>query len=152
MISKKYIHVLFPAERGYIEPLHKSLNDWIIDRALSGQFSVSIKRVHERLANYFYKLHINGKDTSYIVKYLAKHLIRSNNSEAATAILKESELLAKRIKLQGQDSGIREYLNELLELNEISRENVLSILRSDCFIDLFRNNRRYLYNAGLYFK
>lgn len=149
---KEYIHVLFPSERGYIEPLHKSLNDWIIDRALSGQFSVSVKRAHERLADYFSKLHDKGKNTPYIVKYLAKHLIRSHNVDAAVAVLKDADMLEKRIKLQGQDSGIREYLNELLELDDVSHDSVLVVLRSECFIALFRNNRRYLYNAGLYFK
>lgn len=149
---KEYIHVLFPSERGYIEPLHKSLNDWIVDRSLSGQFSISVKKAHERLSNYFYKIHEKGKDTPYIIKYLAKHLIRSHSVEMATTILKDADMLSKRIKLQGQDSGIREYLNDLVELEEISHEDVLDILRSDCFIALFRNNRRYLYNAGLYFK
>ena len=148
---KEFIHVLFPSERGYIEPLHKSLNDWIIDRNLSGQFCVSVKRAHERLANYFNKLYQQGKHTPYVIKYLAKHLIRSNNIDTAMEVLKDADMLAKRIKLLGQDSGIREYLNELLELNELSHDSVLQILRSDCFISLFRNNRRYLYNAGLYF-
>ena len=149
---KEYIHVLFPSERAYIEPLHKSLNDWLIDRALSGQFSVNVKRAHDRLADYFYKIHEKGKDTPYIVKYLVKHLIRSNKIDCATDVLKDADMLEKRIKLQGQDSGIREYLNELLELDEISHESILNVFLSDCFIAMFRNNRRYLYNAGLYFK
>lgn len=149
---KEYIHVLFPSDRGYIEPLHKSLNDWIVDRSLSGQFSVSVKRAHKRLADHFYNAHERGKDTPYTIKYLAKHLIRSNNIERAAAVLKDSDMLHKRIKLQGQDSGIREYLNDFVELDDISHENTLDILRSDCFIAMFRANRRYLYNAGLYFK
>ena len=148
---KEYIHVLFPSERGYIEPLHKSLNDWITDRSLSGQYSVSVKRAHERLANYFGAMYNQSKFTPYVVKYLAKHLIRSNNVEVATTVLKDADMLDKRIKLLGQDSGIRDYLNELSELNELSHESVLAILRSDCFVSLFRSNRRYLYNAGLYF-
>lgn len=147
---KEYIHVLFPSENGYIEPLHKSLNDWIIDRALSGQFSVSVKKANERLADYFYKIYERGEDTAYTIRYLAKHLIRSKNNKAAVGVLKDCQMLEKRIELQGQDSGIREYLNDLHELD--ARENVLEILRSDCFISLFRKNRRYLYNAGLYFK
>ena len=149
---KEYIHVLFPSERGFIEPLHKSLNDWIIDRTISGQFSISVKKAHERLANYFYKLYKDKKDTPYITKYLAKHLIRSNYIDYATEILMDENMLEKKIKLQGQDSGIREYINDLAELEDISHDNCLKILLSPCFISLFRKNRRYLYNAGLYFK
>ena len=148
---KEYIHVLFPSKDGHIEPIHKSLNDWLIDRDLSGKYQVKVNLANKHLSEYFYKIYNDGKPNSYIAKHLAKHLIRANDIALATAVLKDGELLEQKIELQGQDSGIREYLSELHELNVISHESVLDILLSNTFINLFRNNRRYLYNSGLFF-
>ena len=149
---KNYIYVLFPSVHGCIEPLHKSLTDWLLNRSLSGSFSVNEKLAHTRMSSYYGKIYDRGRKNDYAVKYLAKHLLKSKHPEDAVAILKDRELQLSRIKLIGQDSAIREYLAELKMLKQECPEFVSDVLLSPTFQEIFVKNRRYFYNAGLYFE
>jgi tetratricopeptide (TPR) repeat protein len=44
---------LFPLHEDYLEPFHKSIIDWLIAPNKSGPYRVSIKKGHERFADYF---------------------------------------------------------------------------------------------------
>lgn len=147
----EHIFVLFPTKCGFIEPLHKSLVDWLVDKELSGKFSVSLRAAHTRMAEYYYKKYESTKLNHYLIKYLSKHLIYSKSPELATNPLTDSALQKARIELIGQDSAIREYLSEIRALRDIDKYLALDVLRSRCFKDVFKENRRYFYNAGLYF-
>ncbi|WP_178554176.1 TIR domain-containing protein [Frisingicoccus sp.] len=149
---KNYIYVLFPSERGCIEPLHKSLIDWIVDRNLSGNFFVNEKAAHTRMVNYYYEIFSAGKDNEYVTKYLAKHMLKSKRPEDAVEILTSMDIQKTRIRLIGQDSAIREYLTENQMLKEYNMLLATDVLRSDTFKYIFVENRRYFYNAGLYFE
>ena len=149
---KNYIYVLFPSERGCIEPLHKSLIDWVVDRNLSGNFFVNEKAAHTRMVNYYYEIFSAGKDNEYVTKYLAKHMLKSKRPEDAVEILTSMDIQKTRIRLIGQDSAIREYLTENQMLKEYNMLLATDVLRSDTFKYIFVENRRYFYNAGLYFE
>lgn len=145
-----YIYVLFPQREGLIEPIHKSLVDWLLDKSLSGGFHVSSTAAHTRMASYAASLYGKDPRDHYAVKYISRHLLGSRAPLDAVAMLVNADLQDARIALIGQDSAIRAYLDEVLVLSGISREAALSVLRSDAFLNLFRTKRRYLYNAGLH--
>lgn len=147
----EHIFVLFPTNNGLMEPLHKSLVDWLVDKELSGRFSVSLRAAHTRMSEYYYGKYQRGKHSNYMIKYLAKHLIASKNPELAVEPLTDAKLQEARIELIGQDSAIREYLIEIQALKDVDPSLAIDVLRSACFREIFRENRRYLYNAGLYF-
>ncbi len=44
---------LFPLHEARLEPFHKSIIDWLIDPNKSGPYRVSVKKGHERFADYF---------------------------------------------------------------------------------------------------
>jgi len=149
---KDYIYVLFPSNTENIEPIHKSLIDWLLDKSLSGMYRVSAIMAHQRLKTYFYKKYESGEMLPYITKYITKHILKSKDYIDAVKTLSNKDLQNNRIKLIGQDSAIREYLNEIEELFHISKDLVQSIFISDTFQNIFEKNRRYFYNAGLYFQ
>lgn len=148
----EHIFVLFPTKGGLMEPLHKSLVDWLVDKELSGKFSVSLRAAHSRMADYYFKKYESAKLSHYLIKHLSKHLIRSKTPELAIKPLNDEALQRARIQLIGQDSAIHEYLEEIQALKDIDKYLALDVLRSECFRSIFKENRRYFYNAGLYFE
>ena len=146
-----YISVLFPIINNHIEPIHKSLIDWLRDRSLSGSYSVNAKKGNLRISEWFFSRYMSGKSDEYAIKYLAKHLIDAGDYEHAAGVLQDGEYLKKRISLLGQDTAIRRYIDELLDLSRKERARCIAVLRSECFMSMFKENRRYLYNAALYF-
>lgn len=148
---KNHIFVLFPSTHGVIEPLHKSLIDWIVNKSLSGHFYVNEKSAHTRMSDYYGMFFSSGIRNDYVSKYLAKHLLRSKNPDKAKDVLTNLELQLSRIRIIGQDTAIREYLAEIELLKNIYFELATEVLRSKAFQHIFVKNRRYFYNAGLYF-
>ena len=146
-----YITVLFPTVNRHIEPIHKSLVDWLRDRSLSGSYGVSFKIGNKRIAYWYYTRYKQRSNDEYATKYLSKHLIYAGETDAATETLTDSDYLAARIHLISQDTAIRGYIEELGELHKSDKDACKKILLSPCFINMFKNNRRYLYNAALYF-
>ena len=149
---KNHIFVLFPSTHGYIEPLHKSLIDWIVNKNMSGDFYVNEKAAHTRMSEYYGRFFDAGERNDYVTKYLAKHYLRSKYPEKAVPVLNDLDLQLSRIQLLGQDTAIREYLAEIRLLGEVRPELTPEILRSETFRYIFVKNRRYFYNAGLYFE
>lgn len=149
---KNYIFVLFPYTHGCIEPLHKSLIDWLVNKDLSGYFYVNERSAHTRMSRYYEEFFSSGIHNDYVTKYLAKHLLKSKYPENAVKVLTHLNIQLSRIKILGQDSAIREYLSETKLLKDICPELTPHVLRSNTFQHIFVNNRRYFYNAGLYFE
>ncbi len=146
-----HIFVLFPTRQGYIEPIHKSLIDWLVNKEHSGSYAVSLKMAHTRMAEYFLKHYHRGDWPDYMVKYLTKHLLGSKEPTRAEILLGDMQLQRRRIALVGQDTAIHEYLEELLELSQVERSSAIGVLQSETFQTIFCENRRFFYNAGLYF-
>ncbi len=149
---KDHIFVLFPSTHGYIEPLHKSLIDWVVNKDLSGQFYVNEKSGHTRMSEYYGKFFSSGISNEYVSKYLAKHFLKSRMPEKAVEVLNDLNLQLSRIRIMGQDTAIREYLAEIKTLKDVCPEFTDDVLRSETFQHIFVKNRRYFYNAGLYFE
>lgn len=148
---KNHIFVLFPSTHGVIEPLHKSLIDWVVNRNLSGNFYVNEKTAHTRMCEYYRAFFATGIRNEYVTKYLAKHMLKSKTPGKAKDVLTNLELQLSRIQIIGQDNAIREYMAEIGLLKSIYPELASEVLLSEAFRHIFVNNRRYFYNAGLYF-
>ena len=142
---------MFPTKEHIIEPIHKSIIDWLIDPQRSGGYRVSRRKGHERIAAYNLALLEKGKWNRYTLQYLCRHLIAIERNDEAITILSNAEFQESRIKAVGLDSAIREYLYEIKELNRLDKNASQQVMRSGAFIKLFSNYRKFFYNSGLYF-
>lgn len=144
------IQEMFPIKNGFIEPLHKSIIDWLITPQNSGEYRVSAKKGHKRIAA-FLKNHASKTWEDYSTKHLCKHLLASGDFQDAIACLNNSDLQHKRIFLVGQDTALRDYFFEIKALYCESFDYACSVFSTDPFISLFAMRRKFLYNSGLYF-
>lgn len=148
---------LFPQRNSSIEPIHKSIYDWLSDREKSGGYHINKRKGHNSFSNYFYDIYklnrYTGNDakSQYTIKYLSKHLISSKKYNLAIETLSDDIFQNRRIKELGLDSSIRSYLSEIAELNTVDPISAISVLRSEGFISIFTKNRKFFYNSGLYF-
>lgn len=142
---------MFPTRDDVIEPIHKSIVDWLIDPKRSGSYRISKKKGHERIANYNLSLLQRKKWNRYTLQYLCRHLIAIERYEEAVSILSDSVFQESRIKEIGLDSAIREYLYEIQELEKRDAESAYKVMISRAFVELFSLHRKFFYNSGLYF-
>ena len=143
------IQEMFPVKNNCIEPLHKSIIDWLSDSQLSGQYRVSTKKGHARISDYLLN---NPQLEDYSTKYLCRHLIASLNYQKAKSCLCDLSMQKKRIAIMGLDSAIRNYLYEILLLKSGASSLVSDVFESQTFATLFSKHRKFLYNSGLYFE
>lgn len=142
---------MFPMKENIIEPIHKSIVDWLIDPKRSGKYRVSKKKGHERIADYNLSLLENRKWNHYTLQYLCRHLIALERKEETVNILSNLEFQEARINAVGLDSAIREYLFEIKKLSCLSVDSAYRVMRSETFVNLFTKHRKFFYNSGLYF-
>lgn len=138
---------MFPVKNDKIEPIHKSLIDWLLDSRKSGKYSVSLKNGNNKLANYCLA---NEKD-KYSIKYLCKHLIGAFRYNEATKILSTYKNVKSMIRVMGIDTALRYYLSCLNLLFNVSIEYAFEIYESEAFKIIFTEHRKFFYNSGLYF-
>jgi tetratricopeptide (TPR) repeat protein len=148
---RDYIHVLFPTRNGVIEPIHKSIMDWLTDREKSGSFRIHDVSGHGRIVDYLEQWYDRGNADDYLVKYHAKHAIKCGRLEITKRNLTDESIQRNRIKILGLDTAIRELIEELKEIGRVSRDIVHDILGSPFFQRVHAKNRSYFYNSGLYF-
>lgn len=142
---------MFPTKDNIIEPIHKSIVDWLIDSNRSGSYRISKRKGHERIADYNLSLLKSRKWNHYTLQYLCRHLIAVERDNEAIDILSQEDFQCARIKVVGLDSAIREYLYEIKELNRINSDSADQVMQSSTFEMLFSKHRKYFYNSGLYF-
>ena len=147
-----HIFVLFPNNGLTIEPIHKSLIDWLLDKEHSGKYFILIKNAHERLAYFYYQKYLNQNFDEYTIKYTTKHTLLSKEPRNALDLLIDSNLQEQRRALIGQDSTIRTYINEISDLYKIDSYTVLKVIQSKTFQDILIRNKEFIYHNAMYFK
>lgn len=148
---KDTIAQMFPEKHGTIEPIHKSIVDWLVDRERAGTYRVSLNKGHKKLASYCSELIAKGVTNDYTLKYAAKHLVNAEMYDGAIDFLNNKKIQDQRIRYLGLDTAFREYLNEIGLLVKASVDVGGSIYSSDTFLSYFSLYRKFLYNTGLYF-
>ncbi len=145
---------LFPIQNGFIEPLHKSLIDWLTNDDVSQVFYVSRKNGYKHLLAYIEEAYASGAwyNDKYVLKYFGSVLIELKRYDRLADILADVELVTRIIDFFEFDSGLDNYLEQLSILNEKAKERCLALLTGDTFIRIFSENRRLLYNSGMFFK
>lgn len=146
------IYEMFPVKNGVLEPIHKSIIDWLIDPKRSGAYRVSVKRGHNRIADYYLSKCQNKRWDKYALQYLCIHLLAEKRIPEIINLLSDCEFLNRRICTMGLDSAIRETFLELEELNRIDVDAAQEVMQGSAFSSLFAKYRKYLYNSGLYFQ
>lgn len=142
---------MFPIKNGFIEPLHKSLIDWLTTPQNSGEYRVSAKKGHKHFSDFLLKYYNMDYWKTYSIKHLCKHLLAGGNYQEAIACLNDLSRQNTRISIIGLDSALREYIHEITMLNSVSFDYVCSVFSNNTFISLFSKHRKFLYNSGLYF-
>lgn len=129
---------LFPLHETHLEPFHKSIIDWIIDPNKSGPYRVSVKKGHERFADYF---SANPKTNRTVQEYRDRfgpyHYFACNRIAELVEILTESSpMFASTLSMlmftqvQADDGNLRdeqllEMLNILVETEEYRSTQVI---------------------------
>ena len=135
-----------------IEPIHKSLIDWL---TLSGNrhshYYVSQKAGYNRLYEYIEgKYQAREYGNTYVMKYFAYTLSALKKYDRIAEILDDYALQKTIIVKLDFDSGLERYIAELENLYKNNQELCLQLFSKDTFINIFSENRRLLYNSGLF--
>ena len=144
---------MFPMRKQTIEPIHKSLVDWLTDSSDVGHiFYVSRKSGYKRLLAYIEKKYTAQEyDNPYVMKYFGDTLLSLKMFERLAEILDNYELQKTVIDKLDFDSGLERYLSEMESLHQNKPELCVQLLSNDTFIKIFSENRRLLYNSGMFF-
>jgi len=144
---------VFPMRRETIEPVHKSLVDWLTDSSDVGHiFYVSKKSGYKRLLSYIEKKYAEKEyDNPYVMKYFGDTLLSLKMYDRLAEILDNYDLQKTVIDKLDFDSGLERYLSELEALHQNKPEKCVDLLLNDTFIKIFSENRRLLYNSGMFF-
>lgn len=144
----------FPIKNGFVEPLHKSLIDWLTTDDVSQGFYISRKNGYKRLHAYIEEVYSSGvwQQNKYVLKYFGSVLLELKQYARLAEILADVSLVTRIIDFFLFDSGLEHYLHLLEALRDNARELCLSLLGGDTFIRIFSENRRLLYNSGMFFR
>ena len=145
---------LFPIKSGFIEPLHKSLIDWLTSDDMGQDFYISRKNGYKRLLSYIEEQYQSGswRNNKYVLKYFGSVLIELKQFTRLSQILNDYELVTAMIDFFEFDSGLESYLAQLEALNSSDKRLCVSLFSGETFIRIFSENRRLLYNSGMFFK
>lgn len=148
---KEEIAQMFPEKSGVIEPIHKSIVDWLVDRERAGIYRVSLNKGHKKLADYCKTMINKGTINEYVLKYTVRHLINAEMYDDAIELLNNRKFQDRRISLIGLDTAFREYLYEISTLVVLGIDVEEEIYKRNTFMYYFSVYRKFLYNTGLYF-
>ena len=149
-----YINGLFPVKENCIEPLHKSLIDWLTSDDVGQIFYISRKNGYKRLLSYIEEVYAadNYKNNKYVLKYFGSVLIELKKYQRLFEVLGDYTLQKRVIDFFEFDSGLENYLSQLEILHKEMPELCTAHMSSETFIKIFSENRRLLYNSGMFFK
>ncbi len=149
-----HINGLFPVKDNRIEPLHKSLVDWLTSDDVVQIYYISRKNGYKRLLGYIESVYESGeyRNNKYVLKYFGSVLIELKNYKRLFEILGDYSLQKRIIDFFEFDSGLENYLYELEVLHKEDPDKSTEHMSSETFIKIFSENRRLLYNSGMFFK
>ena len=139
---------LFKITQSGIEPIHKSLIDWLSSPGnVQQKYYVSRKSGFKRLYQYLKQIYDKKRyNNNYLIKHFGKTLIELNKADELEEMLNNYRFLSVRNKNLHFDTGLKEYLIEISHFDD-----PYAIFCGDTFIRLFEENRRLLYNSGMFF-
>jgi tetratricopeptide (TPR) repeat protein len=85
------------------------------------------------------------------MKYFGDTLLALKSYDRLAEILDNYELQKTVITKLDFDSGLERYLSELESLHQCKPELCVQLLSNETFIKIFSENRRLLYNSGMFF-
>lgn len=146
---------LFPIKNKCIEPLHKSLIDWLTDESdVSHIYYIEKIRGYKTLYNYYKKKYDSHEYLSDkgVLESFGKVLIELNKKDELFDLLNDFDFQMAKIKYLFFDSGLESYIDEITWLYDPNdNEKCLNIFKGEVFKTIFSNYRRILYNSGLFF-
>lgn len=144
---------LFPVHNNNIEPLHKSLIDWLTNADDVAQiFYISKKRGYQRLLEFIEKdFNAKNYENKYVIKYYDSTLIQLGLYDKLAESLDNYDFQRCVIEKLDFDFGLGRYIEELQELSSVLQEKCVELLSRPTFIQIFSEHRRLLYNSGMFF-
>ncbi|MBE6563224.1 MAG: toll/interleukin-1 receptor domain-containing protein [Ruminococcaceae bacterium] len=148
------INGLFPIKDNHIEPLHKSLIDWLTTDDVGQVFYISRKNGYKRLLGYIENVYSAGKwhNNKFVLRYFGSVLIELGRYDRLAEILDDHALITRIIDYFEFDSGLEYYLEKLEALYANDKNGCIALLSGETFIKIFSENRRLLYNSGMFFR
>lgn len=139
---------LFPERGDVIEPIHKSLIDWLTDSTdLDMKYYVSRKDGYDVLCRYLTPLYEKSSfRNECLLKYYGRTLVELKNDDKLKEVLGNYRFVSLRIKKLHFDAGLRGYLQEMAE-GGVSD----AVFETETFRRIFQEHRRLLYNSGMFF-
>lgn len=140
---------LFNMHNGVIEPLHKSLIDWLTNQEVSHKFYISRKHANEHLASYIKRKYDEKEyDNPFVYKHYL-NVLRSLGTKESKVVIKDilnnKDFVEALLELNSFDSGLFKYLDIL---NYLDPEQLTAVFEGEVFKGLFTKHRRLLYNSG----
>ena len=149
-----HINGIFPVKDNFVEPLHKSVIDWLTSDDVGQIFYISRKNGYKRLLAYIEEKYAENdyRNDKYVLKYFGSVLIELKKYDRLFEVLGDYALQKRVIDFFEFDSGLENYLSELEILHKEAPEKCTAHMTSETFIRIFSENRRLLYNSGMFFK
>ena len=151
MVSR--ISAFFPLIDKTIFVTHKTITEWLTDVNLSGMYYISVAESKRKLLD-FLNEEYNRKnyESLYMLKHYGPLLVYCKQWDRLYETLTNYEFHQKKVDLLALDLGLKGYLNEIEELYKQSEKMCFEVFGSEAFIRVFSDNRRLMYNSGLFFK
>lgn len=140
-----------------VQPIHKSLIDWLSDRGEqnSNTYYISPQVGYQIIYDYLKEYYEDG-DYSweseiqyYLVKYYGKSLValKAKTEKELYNMLDNYEFISIRNDKMHFDTGLWEYIDEIASLKIPAKA-----FQTDTFKKIFEENRRLMYNSGMFFR
>lgn len=148
---------LFHIGENGVQPVHKSLIDWLTTPGenRNNSYCISAQTGYQIIYDYL-KEYYEAEDylweseiQDYLVKYYGRALVtlKTQTENELFRMLDNYEFISIRNSIMHFDTGLWEYINEIA-----SYKIPAKIFRQETFKRIFEENRRLMYNSGMFFK
>lgn len=144
---------LFPLKNNLIQPLHKSLVDWLTSDDILQVYYIDKKNGYFRIYKYMKNIYDNKKyyNNLYVLENFASILIELEKYDELENLLNDLDYQKNVIQAMHFDSGLRRYLEQIQALDNYSHDKTIEVFNNNSFIQIFSLYRRLLYNSGMFF-
>ena len=108
---------LFYIKDECIEPYHKSIKDWIVDRNNSGKYFVSEKQGHKKLIMHYTSENLennNNPANKYYLSHYQQHLREMQDWQSLKSLLTNNQYVAAKIRGK-QSMDLLDFYKEVIE-------------------------------------
>lgn len=133
---------MFPERNGIIEPIHKSIVDWLTTWPSNTRYRVRSKKGHHIMASFCL-----GKKDNYSLQFVCRHLILAGEEEDLERLYTDMNFWMQRKKVLGVDVLLQCLFAELSLMQDELRERVFNAPKFRDVLFVFSTD---LFNKGMF--